>query len=148
MPTVHFVMPTHSVIDENPALAAVAAGLGLQSFVHHGSLAVESSIEPEFRKAETYLRGDSIMRRTLHDLEHAPQTTTVLGNPFYIDRYSPSTRTIEWDPYSALRTSRGGLQSPALGLATNSDMPTRTCRRTCASRQKRCCSTTTPRSAA
>jgi hypothetical protein len=32
------------------------------------------------------------------------------------DRFDPNTNTIAWDPYSALRTTNGGTQSPALGL--------------------------------
>jgi hypothetical protein len=32
------------------------------------------------------------------------------------DHFDPRTNTIAWDPYSALRTTGGGHQSPALGL--------------------------------
>jgi hypothetical protein len=32
------------------------------------------------------------------------------------DRFDPNSNTISWDPYSALRTTNGGAQSPALGL--------------------------------
>jgi hypothetical protein len=32
------------------------------------------------------------------------------------DRYDPQTRTVYWDPKSALQTTDGGQQSPALGL--------------------------------
>ena len=32
------------------------------------------------------------------------------------DRYDPQTRTVYWDPRSALRTTEGGHQTPALGL--------------------------------
>ena len=32
------------------------------------------------------------------------------------DRYDPNTRTVYWDPHSALRTTTGGNQTPALGL--------------------------------
>ncbi len=37
------------------------------------------------------------------------------------DAYEDATRTIDWDPHSALRTSRGGRQSPALGLGHELD---------------------------
>ena len=32
------------------------------------------------------------------------------------DHFDSSSNTIAWDPYSALRTTSGGTQSPALGL--------------------------------
>ncbi|MBO0910143.1 MAG: RHS repeat-associated core domain-containing protein, partial [Acidobacteria bacterium] len=32
------------------------------------------------------------------------------------DRYDPVTRTVYWDPHSALQTTAGGHQTPALGL--------------------------------
>jgi hypothetical protein len=32
------------------------------------------------------------------------------------DRYDPATRTVYWDPHSALQTTEGGHQTPALGL--------------------------------
>ncbi len=32
------------------------------------------------------------------------------------DRYDPNTRTVYWDPNSALETTGGGHQTPALGL--------------------------------
>ena len=32
------------------------------------------------------------------------------------DRYDPATRTVYWDPHSALETTEGGHQTPALGL--------------------------------
>jgi RHS repeat-associated protein len=32
------------------------------------------------------------------------------------DRYDPATRTVYWDPHSALETTDGGHQTPALGL--------------------------------
>ncbi|MDP9017008.1 MAG: protein rhsD, partial [Candidatus Eremiobacteraeota bacterium] len=37
------------------------------------------------------------------------------------DSYDAVTRTIHWDPYSALRTTSGGTQSPALGLGHEAD---------------------------
>ncbi len=85
-------------------------------FIHHGSLAVERSLDGEFRGAETYLRHDSIMRRELDRLEHGSAAYVIRGNARDDDRFDPLTRTVQWDPYSALRTTDGGRQSPALGL--------------------------------
>lgn len=35
--------------------------------------------------------------------------------------YSPAQRVIRWNPKSALRTTKGGTQSPALGLGHEAD---------------------------
>lgn len=104
MPTFYSAIP--SLLGTSPPV----------SFVHHGSLAVDRAIDPEFRKAEKYLRGDSIMRRTLDHLEHSRTTTKIVGNPVDLDFFLPPANAVQWDPYSALRTSGGGRQSPALGL--------------------------------
>ena len=56
------------------------------------------------------------MARTLDDLERAPTPIVVRGNRYDDDHFDPVTRTVAWDPYSALRTTDGGGQSPALGL--------------------------------
>ncbi|GAC1303187.1 MAG: hypothetical protein NVS2B3_09100 [Vulcanimicrobiaceae bacterium] len=85
-------------------------------FVHHGSVSVERSLDKAFVAAERYLRGDSIMARTFDDLERGPNPIVVRGNRRDDDHFEPTTRTVAWDPYSALRTTDGGWQSPALGL--------------------------------
>jgi len=85
-------------------------------FVRHGSLYVDRSIDADFRKAEAYLRGDSIMRKTFDDLERGPRIYYVTGNARNDDHYGALSDVVTWDPHSALRTSGGGRQSPALGL--------------------------------
>lgn len=85
-------------------------------YVHYGSLAVERSLDAAFRQAETYLRGDTIMARTLDDLERAAGAIVIRKNSHDDDHFDPATRSIQWDPTSALRTTDGGRQSPALGL--------------------------------
>ena len=85
-------------------------------YVHHGSLAVERSLDAAFRQAESYLRGDAIMARTFDEIENAPDAIVVSENSRDDDHFDPRTRTLTWDPYSALRTTDGGRQSPALGL--------------------------------
>lgn len=85
-------------------------------YVHHGSLAVQRSLDTAFRRAEAYLRGDSVMRHTLDDLEGGATAYVIRANARNDDHFDPSFDTVDWDPYSALRTSRGGRQSPALGL--------------------------------
>lgn len=85
-------------------------------FVHHGSLAVDSEIDSEFRRTESYLRRDSKMRRIIDDLEHSPRMVKIIGDRIDRDDYTLETRTVQWDPMSAARVSGGGRQSPALGL--------------------------------
>jgi len=92
------------------------ATTGAGAFVYHGSLAVARSIERDFTAAEKYLRGDSIMSRTFDHLEHARSTTFVTGNAHDDDHYNFAMKTVAWDPHSALQTTSGGRQSPALGL--------------------------------
>lgn len=84
--------------------------------MQHGSLFVERTIDRDFNAAEAYLRGDSIMRRTLNDLEHAETVTFVLGNHHSDDHFDFENHAVTWDAHSALRTTNGGVQSPALGL--------------------------------
>lgn len=86
------------------------------AFVYHGSIAVERSLDSAFCKAEAYLRGDSIMNRTLDDLENGTTRYAIRKNADDDDHFDPRTNIVEWDPHSALRTTDGGRQSPALGL--------------------------------
>lgn len=85
-------------------------------YVRHGSLLVERVLDTAFSKAESYLRGDSIMRRTLDDLESGSTTFVIAKNARGDDHFDPWSATVTWDPHSALRTTGGGRQSPALGL--------------------------------
>lgn len=85
-------------------------------FIRHGSLSIARSIDRDFRNAEAYLRGDRIMARTFDDLEQATSTTFVTGNSHGDDHFDFTHQTVTWDPHSALRTTSGGRQSPALGL--------------------------------
>jgi hypothetical protein len=73
------------------------------------------------RAAFAYLRRDRVERALIDRLEHAPQRFRLSVNYRNVDAFDPNTRTIRWDPYSALRTTRGGRQSPALGLGHEID---------------------------
>lgn len=93
---------------------------GPSSYVAHGSLRVEPSIDRDFNAVETYLRGDSIMRRTFDHLEHARQPTYVVedaSTPRCADAYQSNERRIWWNPTVAHHFADGGRQSPALALA-------------------------------
>src|SRR5689334_18457332 len=86
-----------------------------------GTLRVPRSAMREFNRAQKHFSKDSEAERILRHLEHAHKHYTLRivhnGN----DNFNPETRTICWDPYSALRTSGGGKQSPALGLLHEKD---------------------------
>jgi len=84
--------------------------------VRHGSLFVPARAERNFECAVAYLAGDSAMRHVLDRAEHARAALHLRVNTHDDDSFDPNTRTVNWDPYSALRTTSGGTQSPALGL--------------------------------
>ncbi len=91
--------------------------------IQHGTLAVPASAESAYELAKAYLSRDRVERHLFHRLEHERdgrhfRLTTNHRND---DHFDPSDNTIAWDPYSALRTTRGGRQSPALGLGHEID---------------------------
>lgn len=91
------------------------------SFVHYGSLRVAASAASDFDRAVAYLSRDPVERALFDRLEHGARRVTLTVNRHDADDYDPSTRTIRWDPHSALRTAAGGRQSPALGLGHEVD---------------------------
>ncbi len=93
------------------------------STIRHGTLAVPAAADALYASAKRYLSRDHVERALFHELEHARD-----GRRFHLtinhrddDHFDPNTNTIAWDPYSALRTTRGGRQSPALGLGHEVD---------------------------
>jgi hypothetical protein len=91
--------------------------------MHHGTLTFPASAEGLYESAKRYVSHDPREARLFNRLEHARN-----GRRYHLtinhrndDHFDPSTNTIAWDPYSALRTTRGGRQSPALGLAHEVD---------------------------
>lgn len=98
------------------------AAIQPQSSVRHGSLLVPRKADPLYEEAKAYLSHDLTERRLFARLEHAPHRTFRLAtNHHDDDHFDPNTNTIAWDPYSALRTTSGGRQSPALGLGHEID---------------------------
>jgi hypothetical protein len=90
--------------------------------VTFGSLRVPADAVAQYREAKQYLSRDPLERRLFHELEHARgRTYTLTTNHRSDDHFDPNDDTIAWDPYSALRTTRGGHQSPALGLGHEVD---------------------------
>ena len=94
---------------------------GMQPILH-GSLAVPASAERWYLEAKAYVSRDRADRTLFLRLEHDPARTFHLRiNRRDDDHFDPNTNTIAWDPHSALRTTNGGRQSPALGLAHEVD---------------------------
>lgn len=91
------------------------------SYVHYGSLAVAAPARANFERAVRYLSRDPVERSLFDRLERGPDRVTLTTNARNADDYDPNARAIHWDPHSALRTSEGGRQSPALGLGHEVD---------------------------
>ena len=90
--------------------------------VRHGSLVVPRGADRAYCQAKTYLSQDRAERALFARLERAPARRYHLTvNDRNDDHFDPNTDTIAWDPHSALRTTAGGHQSPALGLAHEVD---------------------------
>ena len=80
------------------------------------SIVLPGRARPDYDLAKAYLTRDSVERRLFARLESSPRRFRLSINHRGDDHFEPATDTIAWDPYSALRTTRGGTQSPALGL--------------------------------
>jgi hypothetical protein len=91
------------------------------SFVSYGSLDVAAGARRDFEAAVKYLSRDPVERALFARLENGKQHVTLTTNHHNEDYYDPNTQSIHWDPHSALRTSGGGTQSPALGLGHEVD---------------------------
>ena len=98
--------------------------VALPLLVRHGSLDVSDRGNPLYEGAKHYLERDSSERAIFSRLEREPHHVYLRLNDRNDDSYDASTRTIHWDPYSALRTTTGGRQSPALGLGHEADHAT------------------------
>ena len=86
-----------------------------------GALDVPKTAVRPLAEAFAYLRHDRVERALIDRLERGPERFRLSINHRDLDEYDPATHVIHWDPHSAMRTSRGGTQSPALGLAHEID---------------------------
>ncbi|MEO6912846.1 MAG: hypothetical protein ABI182_02340 [Candidatus Baltobacteraceae bacterium] len=84
-------------------------------------IAIPASAAHDFRSARKYLARDPIERNIFHRLEMSKTRFHLWINHRNNDSFDPNTDTIAWDPGSALRTTGGGRQSPALGLGHEAD---------------------------
>lgn len=89
--------------------------------IHYGNLAVPTSVAADFDRAVAYLGRDGVERDLFAQLEGGTRHFTLVPNAGNEDFYDPNTHTIHWDPHSALRTTHGGHQSPAMGLGHEVD---------------------------
>ncbi len=89
-----------------------------------GTLDMPVSARADFARAVRYLDGDSRMRDIIGRAEHASHPLHLRVNRHGDDSFDPASDTINWDPHSALATSDGGRQSPALGLGHELDHAT------------------------
>jgi hypothetical protein len=91
------------------------------STVHYGSLVIPLAAQRRIDEALGYLARDASLRAIVERLERSPVEHRIAIDHRHVDAYEPWNHTIRWDPTSALRTSGGGRQSPALGLAHELD---------------------------
>jgi hypothetical protein len=91
-------------------------------YVRHGSLLVPRSAERRYDAAKEYLCRDRGERALFARLEGArDRSYRLVVDSRNDDYFDPGSDTIGWDPHSALRTTAGGRQSPALGLGHEVD---------------------------
>ena len=79
-------------------------------------ISIPAAARSDYRLARAYLSRDHLERRLFDRLDASPRQYRLTINHRDDDHFDPNTNTIAWDPYSALRTTQGGTQSPALGL--------------------------------
>lgn len=89
--------------------------------VHFGSLAVPAKAARDVKAAFSYLSRDPVERSLIDRIEHSDTKHRIAINHRGNDSYDPLHETITWDPRSALLTTSGGRQSPALGLGHEID---------------------------
>lgn len=80
------------------------------------SITIPACARADYTLAHEYLCRDAEERRIFYRLDRSTVRYRLDVNDRNDDHFDPSSHTIAWDPHSALRTTRGGSQSPALGL--------------------------------
>jgi hypothetical protein len=86
-----------------------------------GSLTLAASAKKNVDAAFAYLSTDDVERGLIDKLLNGSVQRHLTINHHNDDSYDPNTHTIHWDPHSALLTTLGGRQSPALGLGHEID---------------------------
>ena len=89
---------------------------------------LELSIPPgakgDYNAAKKYISRTSEGKRLFDKIENSRKKFCLTTNCSHDDHYDPRNREIAWDAKSALKTTTGGTQSPALGLAHEIDHAT------------------------
>lgn len=85
------------------------------------AIVIPAAAKRDFSLAKAYLCRDRGERSIFARAERSHRTFHLRIDRRGDDHFDPNTNTIAWDPYSALRTTRGGRQSPALGLGHELD---------------------------
>ncbi len=98
-----------------------STAIATKADVRYGAFRVPATARRAVDAAFAYLRHDRVERSLIDRLERGPQRLRLSINHRDVDAYDPNTHTIRWDPHSALRTTHGGRQTPALGLAHEID---------------------------
>lgn len=89
--------------------------------VRYGTLKIPLAAQRDVDAAFAYLARDSVERSLIERVERSRVPHRLVIDHRGDDSYQPSTHTIRWDPRSALMTTDGGRQSPALGLGHELD---------------------------
>jgi hypothetical protein len=89
--------------------------------VHYGSLSFPKSAQRNIDAAFAYLSRDAVERSLIERVENARTPHRIAIDRSDDDSYDPDTHVIRWDPHSAMFTTEGGRQSPALGLGHELD---------------------------
>lgn len=79
-------------------------------------ISIPADARSDYRLARAYLSRDRVERQLFERLDTSLRHFHLAINNRDDDHFDPNTNTIAWDPYSALRTTEGGTQTPALGL--------------------------------
>ena len=110
-------MRTSYVITASAARSRAPAG----PLAHYGSLVVPRAAKPLVDSALAYLRRDAVERALIARVEHSRVRHRIVIDHHGDDSYAPGVHAIFWDPTSAMHTTHGGSQSPALGLGHELD---------------------------
>jgi len=91
-------------------------------YVRHGSLRVARGADRDYVAAKAYLSRDPIEAQLFARLERAgTRRYRLVADARGLDYFNAASDVIVWDPRSALRTTNGGRQSPALALGHEID---------------------------
>ena len=82
---------------------------------------VPPGAQADYNAAKSYISGTPEGKKLFDKIEKCPKKYTLTTNGKHDDHYDPKAKNVAWDPKSALGTTGGGTQTPALGLAHEID---------------------------